>query len=72
LKRFFEQFARRAILRGPEDANDVAAKPLKIGQVSIGLRDACPAKEDHVALVAGDEQILGNIWAIRDETHVDN
>jgi hypothetical protein len=30
--------------------------------VSIRLRDARLTKEDHVALVAGDEQIRGDIW----------
>jgi hypothetical protein len=31
LQRLFEQFARRTILRSPEDVYDVPAKPLKIG-----------------------------------------
>jgi hypothetical protein len=72
LQGFFEQFSRGATLRSTENVYDIAAKLLKIRKVSVGLRDSCPAKEDDVALIAGDQKFLRDIWAIRYKAHVGN
>ena len=68
-ERLVEKPPGRTVERGAENSDDMPAEALEVRQVCIRLGHASPAEENHIALVACDKELFGNIGTSGNETH---
>jgi hypothetical protein len=67
--RLIEQLSGGTVLRRAQNTNNFSPEALEVGQAGVSLRDAGAAKEDDIAKVTGDQQVVGDRRAVGYEAH---